>query len=102
MCKAKIAAQMIHLWCANKFPDKDGKKMSSTMADHLMGVIEHTSSGTYKYIPADRLTVDLGESVGSGVFGYYRMEDSSYILLTCDGRLAYWTGKEEDKACWAE
>jgi hypothetical protein len=32
-----------------------------------------------EYIPADRLTQDLGEPPGAGVFSYWKMYDDSYL-----------------------
>jgi hypothetical protein len=55
-----------------------------------------------EYIPADRLTQGLGEPPGAGVFSYWKMYDDSYLLRTCDGRLAHWDGTDDGKAEWCE
>ena len=66
----------------------------------MLDVFDHKGSGSHKYIPADRLTDDLGMEQGAGVFGYVKLYDDSYVLKTCNGPLAYWSGKAEDKAMW--
>ncbi len=102
---AKIAAQYITAWCRATYkptknhPDPD--MMGSTMANGgMIDVFDHKGYGTHKYIPADKLTQDLGEREGAGVYGYWAMNDGSYLLLTCKGDLAYWSGKTEDAAQW--
>lgn len=75
--------------------------MESTVCNGgLIDVFDHTGYGTHKYIPADRLTAELGMPEGAGVYGFWGMKDGSYLLLTCRGPLAYWSGKAEDKAEW--
>lgn len=105
---AQLAADYIHAWCRKTWPEptkfcKDGSRMASTVANgEMIDVFDHKGGGTHKYIPADRLTEDLGAEPGSGVYGYWKMADDSYLLRTCDGRLAYWSGSNVDKACWAD
>lgn len=108
---ARIAAEFFHAWCRAKWPGDEkpvgkassGAYMASTMANgEMIDAFDHRGGGSHKYIPADRLTEELGESIGAGVFGYWLMGDGSYLLRTCDGRLAYWSGKEDEKARWAE
>ncbi len=104
---AQIAAEYLHAWCRAKWPtplkhQSDSAQMASTVANGgMMDVFDFKGHGTHKYIPSDKLTVDLGEPKGAGVYGYWKMADNSYLLLTCNGRLAYWNGDEEEVACWA-
>jgi hypothetical protein len=110
MSAARIAGEYITAWCRQKFApvaerpelrDEHPEKMASTVANgNMIDVFDHKGSGSHKYIPADRLTQDLGEPLGAGVFSYWKMYDDSYLLRTCDGRLAHWSGKDEDKAEW--
>lgn len=101
---AQTAAEMINLWCTKKWPqDKVPGQMASTMANgDIIDAFDHVGHGTHKYIPADRLTTELGEPLGAGVFAYWKMKDESYLLLTCKGPLAWWTGLDSDKAQWGE
>jgi len=97
---AQIAAQYIHAWCRATY-ETEPDRMASTMAiPGLMDVFNHTGYGTHKYIPADKLNHDLELAQGAGVYGYWHMNDGSYLLLTCPGALAWWTGKAEDEAQW--
>jgi hypothetical protein len=100
---AKIAAIYITAYCRETFAAKmNPEDMGSHVANGIMmDVFDHLGYGTHKYIPADRLTEDLGEKKGAGVFSYWKLRDGSYLLRTCRGRLAYWSGKVEDKAEWA-
>ena len=106
MTAAKITASYLHAWCLKKFPgDKphEGTNIASTMANGSMfDVFDHKGHGSHKYIPADKLTADLGEPERAGVFGYWRMHDGSYILRTSRGPLATWSGNPDDKAEWGE
>lgn len=101
---AKTAAECITAWCKLKWPDETGLNMPSTMANSstLLDAFDHKGGGTHKYIPADKLSKDLGEPKGKGVYGYVMMGDGSYILQTCRGPLAYWSGEEKDSAVWVE
>ena len=97
---AKIAATYIAAFCAETF-DKDPERMESHMANgEMIDVFDHKGGGTHKYIPADRLSEELGMPKGAGVFSYWHMADGSYLLRTCPGRLAYWSGKDDEKAEW--
>lgn len=104
MTAAQLACELIHAWCEKKWPGdgpSDGARMASTVFNlDVMDVFDHKSFGSYKYIPSERLTRDLGESAGAGIFNYVQLYDGSYVLKTCDGRLAWWSGKEEDRAEW--
>lgn len=103
---ARLAAMYIHSYCRQKWPTvEDGKdhlhgtNMASTMCQgSWIDVFDVASSGTHKYIPTHKLNEDLGLRQGAGVFGYYRFKDGSYLLMTCDGPLAYWSGNADDKA----
>lgn len=105
---AALAADYIHAWCRQQWPEdkrlahhKDSAQMASTVANgEMIDVFDHQGGGSHKYIPAAKLTEDLGEPQGAGVFGYWKMYDGSYLLRTCNGRLAHWSGKAEDKAEW--
>jgi len=97
---ARIAAVYIAAYCRETF-GKDPQSMECHMANgSMIDVFDHNGHGSHKYIPADRLTEELGMSKGAGVYGYWAMADGSYLLLTCGGRLACWSGKVEDKAEW--
>lgn len=97
---AQIAAQYITAWCRATYR-KDPDKMGSTMCSGTMiDAFDHTGYATHKYIPADALTEELGMPKGAGVYGTWCMKDGSYLLLTCPGDLAWWSGKDEDKAQW--
>lgn len=107
---AKIVCDYIHRWCEAKWPVVEGseepphlvgKRMASTVANgHMMDVFDHKGHGSHKYIPADKLTADLGLPEGAGVYGYWQMYDGSYVLLTCQGPLAWWDGRADSKAEW--
>jgi hypothetical protein len=102
MPMAQIAAQYITAWCRATYKENPDK-MASTMANGgMMDVFDHKGHGTHKYIPADRLSHDLELEPGAGVYGYWLMQDGSYLLLTCTGALAWWSGKDEDEARWHE
>jgi hypothetical protein len=100
---ARLAAQLITAWCratapnTDKMPDRWG---SLRIDDIFSDVFDRMYRGTRKGIPAEKIDADLGEPVGEGVFGFWRMGDGSYLLLTCKGPLAFWSGKPEDKAEW--
>lgn len=104
MCYAQVAAELLNAYCAVTFAaDKNPMGMASTMANGcVIDAFDHKGGGSHKYIPADRLTDDLEQPRGGGVYGYWKMQDDSYLLRTCDGRLAWWTGKDEDRAQWGE
>lgn len=99
---AEIAANYIHGFCRTTWPnDAEPLNMGSTVANgSYIDVFDHKGGGSHKYIPADKLTEDLGETQGAGVFGYWLMGDDSYLLRTSKGPLAHWSGKIEDKAEW--
>lgn len=95
---AKIAAVYIHAFCRETFV-KDPDSMAASMANaEMIDVFDHRGYGSHKDIPTNKLNKDLDQSKGGGVYGFWLMGDGSYLLLTCGGRLAYWSGKKEDKA----
>lgn len=99
-CYAKMAAEYIGAWCREVF-EKDPETMETHMANgSMIDCFDHKGYGSHKYIPADLLTNQLGMPRGAGVYGYWKMGDDSYLLLTCGGRLAYWSGKLDEKAEW--
>lgn len=96
---AKIAAEYIATWCKARF--ENGQEMESTIAGgKMIDVFDHKGYGSHRYIPADRLATDLGLPARGGIYGYWLMADNSYLLLTCPGRLAFWSGKDADAAEW--
>lgn len=99
---AQVAAQYITAWCRATY-NKEPDRMASTMANGgMIDAFDHKGHVTHKYIPADYLTETLGEPEGSGVYGAWCMSDGSYLLLTCRGELAWWSGVEGDHARWHE
>ena len=97
---AKTASRMITAYCRALF-DKDPDKMGSTMANgSLIDAFDHKGYGSHKYIPTERLNDDLGLPQDAGVYGFWTMKDDSYLLLTCTGELACWSGKDESQASW--
>lgn len=106
MSAAKIAAAYVHAYCWMSWPGEgptNGTSMASTIANgSTFDVFDHKNGGSHKYIPADKLSADLGEPKGSGVFGYWKMYDGSYVLRTTRGPLAVWTGNPDEKAEWGE
>lgn len=105
MSYAKTAANCINLLTMATYPDwaeKNGPiSLASTMANgEIIDAFDHKGGGSHKYIPADRLSEELGEPAGAGVYGFWQMKDGSYLLRTCHGALAHWSGKAEDKAEW--
>jgi hypothetical protein len=110
-CHAAVAAGHINAYCTLKwpagsnerYPKNEAAGMASTLANGgVIDAYDHEGGGSHKYIPADRLTAELGEPEHGGVYGYWRMKDGSYLLLTCRGPLAWWTGKVEDRAKWGD
>ena len=100
MAYAQVAAQYITAWCRATYT-KDPDKMGSTMANGgMIDAFDHSGYCTHKYIPADRFTTDLEEPIGGGVYAAWTMKDKSMLLLTCRGDLAWWSGKDDEKALW--
>jgi hypothetical protein len=103
MSAAKIAALYVHAWCRQTFPPKDDRDRSVNMASTVLtggflDVFDFKDHGTHKYIPTERLNSELGFEQGAGVYGYVKMHDGSYLLMTCDGPLATWSGVEGEVA----
>lgn len=92
---AKTAAYYLQAYCELTFTDS--KRMESTMATgSMIDCFDHLGYGSHKYIPADKLTEQLNMPKGAGVYGYWEFADHSYLLLTCPGPVAFWSGKVED------
>jgi hypothetical protein len=109
MSMAKVAGTYIAAHVRVTFAEKlneNGKHESSDyMAGYILGgsmidVFDHTGHMTHKYFESDRMTAELGEPEGGGVYAAYGMQDGSLLLLTCKGPLAYWSGQTGDKAEW--
>lgn len=97
---ARVAAETLNAYCLVFYNDIN---MASTAANgSTIDAYDHKGHGTHKYIPAEKLTADLGEPEGAGVFAYWLMRDGSYLLRTCKGPLAFWSGDHNDKAEWGE
>lgn len=94
---AHIAALYVRAHCKQTFNNSDGME-STVVTGGFLDVFDFKSFGSHKYIPTEKLNEDLGLPQGGGVFGYIIMADGSYLLRTCGGRLAYWSGKKEDAA----
>ena len=93
---AKTATYFIQAYCVVNFVNPT--RMESVVADGiLMHVFDYSSYGTHKYINSDDLTIQLGMTPGAGVYGYYLFPDGSFLLKTCPGPVAFWSGKGEDK-----
>ena len=86
--KAKIAAMAAYAIAKEKWPD-DAKGMSTMMMSMIANLAD-CSYGTHNYIPQDKLNQELGLPNGAGVFAYYKFDDDSYVLLTCNDGLAIW------------
>lgn len=96
---AKIAGMYVKAHCATTFKDPAGME-STALRGGYVDVFDHKGFGTHKYIPADRLSDELGEPRGAGVYGSFLMGDGSHLLVTCKGPLACWSGKDDEKATW--
>lgn len=96
--KAKVAAMMACNSAKVRFPD-DADGMAKMEMDFfaMAGVLKYTDSGSHKYIPTEDLNEALGLRQGGGVFGYYKFEDGSYVLMTCSNGLAVWDGTAAGK-----
>lgn len=109
MSYAEQAANYIHAYCRQIWPAEkrlshhsDSAQMASTMANgEMIDCFDHSGGGSHKYIPSERWTIDLGEKIGAGVYGYWKMKDGSYLLRTCNGRLAY-ADNYDTPAKWGE
>ena len=96
---AKIASKYMQTFCQATF--KDPERMESTMFQGgMLDCFDIIDTGSHKYIPAERLNEELGLPQGGGVYNYVKFSDNSYLLLTCEGKTAYWSGKENEKAEW--
>ena len=96
-------ARMAHLFVtcvAKQLWPNDSKGMATMTVDWLASFDNAVDSGSHKYVPAAQLSADLGLEEGSGIFGYRKYPDGSYLLKTCSG-IAYWDGGDA-KAEWGE
>lgn len=89
---AERAYLLIESFCAHNF--REGKALESQMVATFINCFDVQDCGSFKYIPTDRLNADLGLPNDAGIFGYVRFTDESYLLQTCDGPLAIWSGAE--------
>jgi hypothetical protein len=95
---AKTAATYIAAYCRETFKTEPHGMESYLANDEMMEAFNPKGYGSREDIPADKLTEDLGMPRVAGVYGYWAMADGSYLLQTCSGRLACWSGKATDKA----
>jgi hypothetical protein len=94
---AKFAAKYAKAYSRATFKNPD--RMESTFCTlGFLDVFDIVSVGSHKYIPVRKLNEDLGLPQGGGVYNYAKFSDGSYLLYTCEGPLAYWSGKSEEKA----
>lgn len=102
MSYASKAAAYINAFARLQYPaDPEAIAASAIANGDYIDCFDRVGSGTHTYIPADRLTADLGEREGAGVFGYWLMQDGSCLLRTCRGPLAWWDG-EAHVAEWGD
>lgn len=93
MSQARFFGMHVVAYCQIVWPNDPG--MAKSQVDvSAMSFADFIESGSHKYIPADRLTEELGMRKGSGVFGYLKFSDGSYLLKCCNGLLASWAGDE--------
>ena len=100
MCYAATAAQLITALCRAYYTNNPDAMGSSMANGSIINAFDHSGYASHKYIPADRLSQDLGERPGAGVYGFWQMKDKSCLLVTCRGDLAWWSGDIADKAQW--
>lgn len=100
MSYAMAAAIYVKAYCRDVFGDDPESMESHVTSGAMIDCFDHKGYGSHKYIPADRLTEELGMPKGGGVYGFWKMGDDSYLLLTCGGRVAVWSGKSDQKAEW--
>lgn len=91
MSDAKMACMFVQSTAKQQFPD-DAIRMENVVLGWLTSFADIKGSGTHKYIPADRLTADIGADAGSGVYRYVEFHDGSYLLNTCKHGVAVWEG----------
>lgn len=97
MSNAQMAAEFIQAFSKSRWPN-DAVRMETGTADYLHSFADIASSGSHKYIPADKLSKDIGAEEGSGVYGYMMFRDGSYLLKTCCHGVAVWEGGDDDVA----
>jgi hypothetical protein len=101
MSQAKLAVRFSRAMAQYVWPDKH-EGMEQYTQEWLGAIDTRTDVGTHKYIPTKKLNEDLGLTDGSGVWGYTKYPDGSYLLMTCSDRNASWSGKPEDKATFED
>lgn len=69
MSYAQIAAQYITAWCRATYREDPDEMGSTICSGGTIYAFEHVGYVTHKYIPADRLTEELGMPKGAGVYG---------------------------------
>lgn len=84
-------------YCRMTFKNPENMESTVLSGDQL-DCFDLVGTGSHKYIPTERLNNELGLPQGGGVYNYVKMKDGSYILLTCRGPLAYWSGKADEPA----
>jgi hypothetical protein len=92
---ARAAAYYIRALSKTMFNEPD-RMEGHVPSFETLDCFDITDTGSHKYIPADRLSEQLGLPAGGGVYSYVRFSDNSVLLKTCPGRVAYWSGKTED------
>jgi hypothetical protein len=98
MSYASTAALATNAYCEKKF---NNVGMASTWFNGgWADSFDHSGHMTHKHFDSDRMTKELGEPEGSGVYGGWGMKDGSILLLTCNGKLAYCD--KDDSAKWGD
>jgi len=99
---AKVAAMYVKAYCMAVF-GSEPEAMESTMCrGEFLDAFDIVGTGSHKYIPKEMLNNDLNLPDGAGVYGYAKFSDDSYLLFTCPGKVAYWSGKPEEGAAWPQ
>ncbi len=97
MSYAYAVAVYVKGYCRMTFKEPDTME-STVLRGNLLDCFDLVDTGSYKYIPREKLNADLGLAEGNGVYGYIKMSDGSYVLQTSPGRVAYWSGQADDPA----
>lgn len=96
MSKALYFGMHVVAYCQAVWPN-DNSVFAHQASLSALSFATITSSGSHKYIPADRLSEELGLRQGRGIYGFLEFEDDSILLLCSDGRIAHWDADEESK-----
>lgn len=94
MSDARMACLFVQAVAQRCFPD-NAVQMEGPCVHWLVSIADVVDSGSHKYIPAARLSADLGCAEGAGVYGYIKFRDGSYLLKTCHHGVAVWEGGDE-------